>query len=640
MAILRADNLQKSYGDRVLFSNVSFEIQPHEHTGMIGINGSGKTTLLQLVRKTMVPDFGSVFIASGARVSYVEQIPDLFDTKSLLDFALEAFSDLIELEKRLTCIIEQIEKRPDERNRLIALQDSLLNEYQEKGGNTFRARTRSALIGLGFSEDDLLRPIVEFSGGQVSKAMLARAILRNADILLLDEPTNNLDIVAIRWLEEYINSFRGAVLMISHDRAFLDATVTRIFELSHGTLKTGKGNYTRYQELKMTEMELARKKYLRQQKEIRRIQGIIDQQRRWNQAHNYVTIASKQKQIERIKEEMILPEAAEKHLTLRFPDPKPTGNEVIVLKDLGKSFGKKFVFDHVDLMVLKGQCVCIIGENGCGKSTLLKIITGAEDQTAGTCKIGAGVQIGYYAQHTRDLNESKTLLEEMYDTFPQFRPNELRGFLGMFLFSDDDIYKKIGTLSGGERARVQLLKLMLSGANVLVLDEPTNHLDIASSEALESAVELFPGTVIIVSHDRYLVNKLADQVTVLTPHGLIRQRDESEDMFEHIQGYEKRSSADIKKSSDNPYQKRKEIRAAVLNAKQSIRRIENEIEQNDLYCRRLQEMMNDAVQDGQYQKTDEICKLMTIAQEKETDLYSRLELAENELSNLLSEETE
>ena len=638
MAVLRVENLQKSYGERTLFSGVSFEIAPGEHVGLIGVNGTGKTTLFRILQKEEDPDTGRVSVAADARISYMEQNPYLDGTLDLYSFTLNAFSELIELEKRLAEIAERIGRDPSERDRLIALQDALLQQFDRKGGSTFRARTRSSLLGLGFSEKDLDRPVVEFSGGQISKAMLARTILTDADILYLDEPTNNLDVVAVRWLEDYIRSFKGSVLMISHDRAFLDGTVSRILELTHGCVLTGKGNYTAYLEKKMTSSELAAKQFQRQQKEIKRIEGIIAQQKRWNQAHNYVTIASKQKQIDRIRAEMIPPEKDEKHITFRFPQPAPTGNEVLVLKDLGKDYGSQTVFEHLDLLVEKGQCVCLIGENGCGKSTLLRIITGQETPTAGSYRIGAGVRIGYYAQHTRDLHEDKTVLEELYDSFPLMLPDQLRGYLGMFLFRGDDIHKVIGTLSGGERARIQLLKLVLSGANVLLLDEPTNHLDIASMEVLEHALEQFEGTSVIVSHDRYLVRRLADRVVILTRDGLIEQEDETDDMFERIKRTEKSVPLQIKNTSGNAYLKRKEVKAAQNLAKQTVRKIETEIRRLEEQYQALRMKLQDATEGNDFKTMDEMYQRMAELQAEETELFERLDAAEKQLEAFETED--
>ena len=466
-----------------------------------------------------------------------------------------------------------------------------------------------------------------------------RAILTEADILLLDEPTNNLDVAAIRWLEEYLKEFRGAVLVVSHDRAFLDATVTRILELSQGTIHSTPGNYTRYTEQKLSARERAEKLYFRQQKEIKRIEGIIAQQRRWNQERNYVTIASKQKQIDRIKAEMVPPEKDEKHIVFRFPEPKPTGNEVIELRHLAKQYGDTPVFSDLDLMIRKGECVCLIGENGCGKSTLLKILVGEEAPTGGTYRLGAGVRIGYYAQHTDDLHDEKTILNELYDTFPQMTPNELRGYLGMFLFRGDDIEKEIGTLSGGERARIQLLKLVLSGANVLLLDEPTNHLDIASSEVLEHALEQFEGTILIVSHDRYLVNRLSDRVILLSAEGLMEQTDESENLFDRIRPAQRTVRTEQKDRSENHYLKQKEAKTALLQARQSLKRIEQEIEHNDAEREQCQKDLLSATERGDYQLIQSICDRLTVLQQKETELYERLETAEEAYNFFNREET-
>ena len=638
MAVLKVDNLKKSFGVRTLFSDVSFEIQPGEHVGLIGVNGTGKTTLLHMLLGQEEADTGNVHFGSGVRVSYVEQQPQLSGNVSLYDFTLQAFSEVIAAEEKLNDLTLRIENNPDERDRLIRLQDSLLMTFDRLGGSTFRARTRSALLGLGFSEKDLNRSVLEFSGGQISKAMLARAILRNADLLLLDEPTNNLDIVAVRWLEDYIKAFRGAVLVISHDRAFLDGTVTRILELTHASIRSGSGNYTRYMEQKLSARELSEKIFLRQQKEIKRIEGIIAQQKRWNQERNYITIASKEKQIERIRAEMVPPEKDEKSVVFQFPDPKPTGNEVIVIKDLAKDYQGIPVFDSLNVLIQKGECVCLIGENGCGKSTLLKILTGQESPSGGTYKLGAGVQLGYYAQHTRDLHEEKTILQEMYDSFPMLLPNELRGYLGMFLFRGDDIDKVIGTLSGGERARIQLLKLVLSGTNVLLLDEPTNHLDIASAEVLEKAIERFTGTVLIVSHDRYLVKKLADRILLLTEHGFIEQTDENEDLFDKIRPAAKQQNEERKDLSGNTYVKRKEAKAALAAAKQSLKRIEREIEENDNVRNRLEAEMDKAVSDGAFKQIEELCARLGEIQQRETELYEQLEAAEDEVIRLQSEE--
>ncbi len=639
MSVLFVENLKKSFADRTLFSDVSFEIRPGERVGLIGVNGSGKTTLMRILMGKEPYDGGIVGMRQGTKLSYVEQIPKLDGDVDLYTFTLEAFRPLLDLEAEETRILEKLECGEGDRDRLIKRQSVVVDTLSREGGATFRALTRSALIGLGFSEEDLRRPVTQFSGGQISKAMLARAILMKADLLLLDEPTNNLDVTAIRWLTEYLRQFKGAVLVVSHDRAFLDDTVTRMLELQHGRIRGTDGNYSRYMELKLDARELERKIYLRKQKEIRRIEGIIEQQKRWNQAHNYVTIASKQKQIDRIKEDMIEPERDEKSIAFRFPTPAPTGNEVIGLYDLGMRFPNRRLFMHLNTMIWAGQCVCLIGANGCGKTTLLRILTGSERQTEGTYKIGAGVRLGYFAQNTYELNDANTVIEELDAAFPLIERNTLRGYLGMFLFKYDDIDKRIGTLSGGEKTRIRLLKLVLSGANVLLLDEPTNHLDIASAEMLESALEKFTGTVLIVTHDRYLVRRLADRVILMTEDGFVEQSDENEDLFERIvERKPEKESAAKPADPDNLYFRRKEAKQLRAKAKQEIHRIERLIAENESAKREAERMLAEAQTGNDYRRMQQLYETVSSLEAEETALYEKLEEAENTLNGIETED--
>jgi len=639
MALLTVDNLRKTFADRTLFSDVSFEIRPGERVGLIGVNGSGKTTLMRILMGKEPYDGGSIVMRQGMKLSYVEQIPVLDAETDLYTFTLEAFRPLLDLEAEEARILQKLEQNTENPDKLIARQAIVVDTLAREGGATFRAVTRSALIGLGFSTDDLSRPVTSFSGGQISKAMLARAILSHADLLLLDEPTNNLDVTAIRWLTEYLRQFKGAVLVVSHDRAFLDDTVTRMLELQHGRIRGTAGNYTRYMELKLDARELEKKIYQRKQKEIRRIEGIIEQQKRWNQAHNYVTIASKQKQIDRIREDMVEPERDEKSIVFRFPTPAPTGNEVIALHELGMRFGEKRIFSGLNAMIRAGQCVCLIGANGCGKTTLLKILTGSERQTEGTFKIGAGVRIGYYSQHNYDLNDANTVIGELSDTFPFMDYSQLRGYLGMFLFKNDDIEKRIGSLSGGEKARIRLLKLVLSGANVLLLDEPTNHLDIASAEMLESALEQFTGTVLIVTHDRYMVRRLADRVILMTENGLIEQQDETEDLFERIvERKPEKPKQTEKPESDNLFQRRKENKQRRAKAKQEYSRIEQLIRQNEAAKKEAEQALLEAQNGSDYRRMQQLYETISALDAEEAELYDRLEQAENELIAIETED--
>ncbi len=639
MSLLSVENLKKSYADRTLFSDVSFDIRPGERVGLIGVNGSGKTTLMRILMGKEPYDCGTFGMRSGTKLSYVEQIPKLDEQVDLYGFTLEAFRPLLDLEAEETRIAEKLSMPTPDRDRLIARQAVVVDTLSAEGGATFRALTRSALLGLGFSEEDLKRPVTRFSGGQISKAMLARAILGKADLLLLDEPTNNLDVTAIRWLTDYLKQFKGAVLVVSHDRAFLDDTVTRMLELQNGRIRGTDGNYTRYMELKLDERELAKKIYLRKQKEIRRIEGIIEQQKRWNQAHNYVTIASKQKQIDRIKEDMVEPERDEKSISFRFRTPAPTGNEVIFLHELGMRFGEHRLFSHLNGMIKAGQCVCLIGANGCGKTTLLKILTGEQQQTEGTYKIGAGVRIGYFAQNTYGLNDANTVIGELSDAYPWMDRSALRGALGTFLFKNDDIDKRIGTLSGGEKTRIRLLKLVLSGANVLLLDEPTNHLDIASAEMLESALEQFEGTVLIVTHDRYLVRRLADRVLLLAEDGLVEQRDEEEDLFERIVERKPEKQKQTERDEpENAYLRRKENKQLRAKAKQEVSRIERLIEENETAKRQAEQDLIAAQNGNDYRGMQRLYETISSLENEEAQLYDSLEAAENALHGIETEE--
>lgn len=622
-----------------MFSDVSFEIQPNERVGLIGVNGSGKTTLFRMLLGQEPIDGGFVGTMQGIRIACVEQQPKLLPDCTLYAFTLEAFRELLELEAELARIEEALQTGDEDRDRRILRQSVLLERFLREGGQTFRAMTRSALLGIGFSETDLDRSVLQFSGGQISKVMLIRAVLQQADLLLLDEPTNNLDVAAIRWLEESLKQYRGAVLVVSHDRAFLDATVTRMLELTHGKMLSTAGNYTRYQELKLSNRERAEKVYRRQCKEIRRIEGIIAQQKRWNQERNYVTIASKQKQIDRIRAEMTPPDGNEQSIRFHFPEPAPTGNEVIRLTDLSKSFGEKELFSHADLLIRKQECVCLIGANGCGKTTLLRILCGEEQQSGGDYRLGAGVRIGYYSQHSRDLSEHKTVIEELDDAFLHIPHNTLRGYLGMFLFRGDDIEKPISELSGGEKARIRLLKLVLSGANVLLLDEPTNHLDIASAEVLEQALEQFAGTVLIVSHDRYLIERLADRVILLEQEGIVEQTDEREDLFSRIRPPAAVKPTVERAEGENHYRRQKEVRQQKALLKQRMNGLERDIRCIETETGKVQDDILEAQSKNAYEKMQELFARLSDLQEQEERLYEQLEQAETEWL-LFTEETE
>ena len=520
MAILRVDELQKSFGVRTLFSDISFEIASGDRVGLVGVNGCGKTTLFNILLGREKQDSGSVGYAKDCRPAYLEQTLPEDGASTLYSAVLNGNQHLLSVEKKLEEISDKIHMATtEELDRLIRRQAALQEDYEQNGGLTFRARTRSALLGLGFSDADLELKTVSLSGGQLRKAALARILLSDSNLLFLDEPTNHLDIPSVQWLENFLLAYRGAYVVISHDRYFLDRVTTRTIEIENGKLILSSGAYSRHIELKMDEREIALRHYYNTQKEIKRIEGIIEQQRRWNQARNYVTIASKEKQIERLKETLVKPETDPKKIAFHFHASEVSGNDVLICKQLGKSYGTHTLFSNADLHILKNERICVIGANGCGKTTFLKILTGKAMQDNGTYVIGANVKLGYYEQNMGSLPAEKTILQEMEDSFPRMDDPLLRNALALFLFRGDDVQKKIAGLSGGELARIQLLKLMLGNVNFLLLDEPTNHLDIASREALENSLLEYGGTMLIVTHDRYFINRIADRIFLLDETG-------------------------------------------------------------------------------------------------------------------------
>ena len=522
MPLLAVRNLTKSFVTRVLFSGISFEVDTGDHIGFVGVNGCGKSTLFRILLGEESYDEGDIYFGSETKIGSMTQSVTDAD-KSLYEYTLEVFSELMGIEDELELISRELNSDCGEarRERLIDRQHRLTSRYDDLGGTTYRARTRSTLLGLGFTEEELDRSANTFSGGQRNKAQLARLLLSNSNLLLLDEPTNHLDIRAIEWLEGFLGSYRGAFIVISHDRYFLDKVTNRTIELKDRRLFITAGNYSRHIELRSTARELERRRYMRTQREIKRIEGIIEQQKRWNQERNYVTAASKQKQADRLRATLVEPEKDSASIHFTFKARTVSGNDVIAAKKLGKSFDGKPVFHGVDMLVRKGEKVFILGDNGCGKTTLLNILAGKLRPTEGSFYLGAHVEPAYYEQTMTSLKAENTVLEEVWDRYYTTIPRkDMCNALAAFLFRGDDIDKPISMLSGGELARVQLLKLMLTGSNLLLMDEPTNHLDIDSREALEAALEEYDGTMLIVTHDRFLVNRLADRILHMTENGL------------------------------------------------------------------------------------------------------------------------
>ena len=584
MPALAVKNLTKSYVTRVLFSDISFEVDTNEHIGFVGVNGCGKSTLFHILLGEESYDSGEIYFGSETRIGSISQAVSDSDS-SLYDYVLEVFSELAGIEKQLDEINHELSacSDPERSKMLIERQYRLTSRYDDLGGSTYRARTRSTLLGLGFPEEELNRSVNTFSGGQRNKAQLARLLLSDSNLLLLDEPTNHLDIKAIEWLESFLVNYRGAFIVISHDRYFLDKVTNKTIELKDKRLFISKGNYSRHIELRSTARELEVRHYLRTQREIKRIEGIIEQQKRWNQERNYVTAASKQKQVDRLKATLVVPERDSASIHFTFTAKEVGGNDVLVAKKLGKTFKgsngspDKEVFHDVSMLIKKGEKVFLLGDNGCGKTTLLNILSGRMRPTSGSYYLGSHVEPAYYEQNMTSLDPNNTVLNEVWDKYyTTISRKDICNALAAFLFRGDDINKPIGQLSGGEMARVQLLKLMLTKSNLLLMDEPTNHLDIDSREALEAALEEYNGTMLIVTHDRFLVDRLADRILYMTEDGLTEYIGGYTDYLEAVSERKQAKGPERKPESENAasYREKKANKSALNRAKGELMRCE------------------------------------------------------------------
>ena len=639
MPLLAVNNLKKSYVTRLLFEEVSFEVSEGDHIGFIGVNGCGKTTLFSILEGREPYDEGMIAFNRDAVLGTMDQTVEA-EGATLYEYVEGVFSELIGLESRLEAVNDElINSGGDEK--LIERQHRLRERFEDGGGLTFRARTRSTLLGLGFTEEELEKDVGLFSGGQRNKAQLARLLLSDANLLLLDEPTNHLDIHAIEWLEDFLSAYRGAFIVISHDRYFLDKVTNRTLELKNCRLYKSKGNYSRHQELRSTARELEMRRYLRAMKEIKRIEGMVEQQRRWGQEHNFVTAFHKQKAADRIKETLVEPERDPASIHFRFTAKEGGGNDVIVAKGLSKSFGGNRVFSGLDMLVKKGEKVFLLGDNGCGKTTLLNILAGRMRPTEGTVYLGAHIEAAYYEQTMASLDPENTVLEEVWGKyFNTISHRDIRNALGAFLFRGDEVEKKISLLSGGEKARVQLLKLMLTRANLLLLDEPTNHLDIPSREALESALDEYDGTMLVVTHDRYLVNRLADRIFRMTADGITEYVGGYDDYLEAVKESAAAPAAEQKKLSANAaeYRERKQLQSDITKARTAVSRAEKAVEEAEAELSRVNEMLASPAYSSDYVKAGELSKKADELNSRLGSLYGQWEEASARLELLTQNE--
>ena len=507
MSLVRLDQVTKSYDPYLILDEVSLSIEHGDRIGLIGKNGTGKTTLIEIIAGVIEDFKGGVTYAKRLQIGYLSQEPNLEANCSLRQEMFKVFQERRDLEDEMLLLSEKMVEDSNMLDRYARLQD----QHERMGGYDYEHQTNRTLGGLGFRDSDFNLKVGVLSGGQKSRAALAKLLLEDPDLLLLDEPTNHLDIKAIEWLENFLNTeYRGAVIIVSHDRYFLDRVARKTVELRNNKLKEYSGNYTKYLEIRRTEKLTQEREYKKQQRYIAHEEDFI----RRNMAGQRTREAQgRQKLLDRL-ERVEKPETTDKTLKLRFTPEVRGGNDILQCRDLGKRYGDKQVFENLNLEVYRQDVVGIIGPNGVGKTTLFRMILGNEKPTSGELKIGHNLHFGYYDQELAELNRDTTVIDEIWALRPTQKQGDIRSFLGRFLFSEDEVFKWIGDLSGGEQSRVMLAKLLLENANVLLLDEPTNHLDIPSREVLEEALAEYPATIFMISHDRYVLNKLINKLLV------------------------------------------------------------------------------------------------------------------------------
>lgn len=609
MALLAAYNIAKSYGDRVLFSSVNFELQAKSRTGLVGANGTGKTTLFRLLAGQEQSNSGHISLDKNTKIGYMEQHAAFEEERSVYEETLSLFSPLMADEAALEQLNHQIERQTGDLDQLVKKQNALLERYQQNGGLTYRARTRSMLLGMGFSQSDLSLPMKALSGGQQSKVQMCKLLLSGADLLLLDEPTNHLDIQSVEWLESFLQTYPGALLVVSHDRYFLDKICTSILSLEHGSVKRYAGNYSQFYQKREQQRIEEERHYKNAQREIQRMENMITQLRRWNREKSIRTAESKEKQLAKLKDSVKAPTPIAPTLGFSLSVAQASGQDVLIAEHLSKAYNKP-LFTDVSLHIRKGERVFLLGPNGCGKTTLFRILMKKIKPDVGLVQYGANVRPGYYDQTQSGLSPQATALEEIQNAYPHMNDTQARSALAMFLFRGDDVFKPIATLSGGEKARIELLKLMLSESNFLLLDEPTNHLDADSREALENALEGYEGTLFAITHDRYLANRLATRILAFTPDGLRESLGNYDDYLRNAEQWAQLAQPSTEKApkaavvTQSKQQRESSIQLRRLKAQ--LRKCEDEISKLEEAIAQSEQQLSDPSLASDYQKMMEV----------------------------------
>ncbi|MPM04181.1 putative ABC transporter ATP-binding protein YheS [bioreactor metagenome] len=601
MIVLSCKDISKSYGIRDVLKNITFSINEGDKVGIIGGNGEGKSTLFKIISKEISQDSGEIFIDKNRTIGYLTQHVDLDLNNTIYDEMNLVFKDLTDIETKLHTLEIKMNEPYDENNasyheKIIKDYTTLQDLYSHKGGYTYKGEISRVLKGLGFLEEDFDKIIYTLSGGQKTRVALCKLLLKNPDIILLDEPTNHLDLQAIEWLEDYLKNYKGTVLVISHDRFFLDTVTNNTFEVINGHINCYNVSYTKFIEQRKKNYEAQLKAYNLQQAEIKRQEAIIEKFRSFNREKSIRAAESREKALDKM-EKIDAPDKEKEATKIKFETSVKSGYDVLHIENLAKSYGDKKLFYNLNLDLKRSEKVALIGENGRGKTTLFKIILDSLSPDNGKVVLGTNVNVGYYDQEQSDLNLDKTILDEVWDEFPNLTTSKLRGALASFLFTGDDVFKIINTLSGGEKCRINLLKLMLSRSNLLLLDEPTNHLDIMSREALEDALLSYDGTLIVISHDRYFLNKVINRILELNEDGIkeflgnysyYQEKKINPNRFEIL---EELANGKTKTQLKDEKRKKKELEKEEKSLKLKIKKLEDDISKGEDYLLSLQEQL-------------------------------------------------
>ncbi|MCI8342088.1 MAG: ATP-binding cassette domain-containing protein [Firmicutes bacterium] len=637
--ILALKDVEKAFGIDVILEKITFNLEEREKAAIVGVNGAGKTTLFKIITGEMLSDSGDVFIRKNAVLGYLKQNAVIESGKTVYDETVSVFAKIMKDEetlRQMECEMASLEgeKLEEHMKEYSALQHS----FEQSEGYSYKSRTKGVLKGLGFSEEDFDKPVSQLSGGQKTRVHLSKLLLEKPDVLLLDEPTNHLDIESVSWLEDYLKGYQGAVLVISHDRYFMDKIVTKTIEIENRKSAVYEGNYTFYAKQKAVKRQTQLKQYMDQQKEIKRQEEVIRTLRAFNREKSIKRAESREKMLDKM-EKVEKPENLPEKMRLALSPRIVSGNDVLYAEGLSKSFPDKKLFEGICLDIKREDKVAIIGPNGIGKSTLFKMLLGNEKPDSGFMRFGTNVNVGYYDQEQQNFDESKTVFQEISDSYPNIEGTEIRNILASFVFVGDDVFKPVGALSGGERGRLMLAKIMLGKANLLMLDEPTNHLDMFSKEILEDAINNYEGTVVYISHDRYFINRTAKKVLELTPEGVIQYlgnydyyiekktaKEREEQLFGNTAAA-KTEKADVS-STKRDWQSQKEQQARERKQKNRILKLEREIEEAENKISQLDEKLLQPEIATNALAAQEIFEEKTAVEEKLEELFVEWENAQ------------